>query len=71
MVTVCIMKYLYEHGKNPRGRGFWAFKFGNEKRIHWYPPLNSGKYAIMYSNAKSRAIKDAKEKGYSSIRLAP
>lgn len=64
-------RYEYEHGKKPRGRGFWAFKFGNEKRLRWYPPLTSGKYAMMYSDAKKSAIKDAKKKGYNSISLMP
>lgn len=71
MVSVYVDQYVYEHDKNPRGRGYWAFKFGNEKRLHWYPPLNSGKYGVMYSDAKKSAIKDAKKKGHNIILLMP
>ena len=62
-VTVNREHYKVEHGTYPRGIGRWCFKIGNEER--WFEDDK----AILYSEAKSRAIMYAKAVGVSRIKV--
>ena len=59
-VSVELSEWQFANGRRqPSGYGFWWFKIGTEEKS----------FSGNYSAAKSMAIKYAKEKGVSSIRL--
>lgn len=59
-VNVETSRWQFASGKNkPQGYGMWWFKIGNEEKH----------FSGNYSEAKSMAIKYAKEKGIFSIEL--
>lgn len=61
-VEVSTAEYAFAHGRDPRGRGSWAFYFGEE--IVWIPG------SMTYGEAKKEAIKLAKQRGFSFIKVA-
>jgi hypothetical protein len=55
--------YQFNHGHNPRGRGYWAFEIDGE--IYWSSPDQ------LYSEAASDARKMARIKGATEIKVMP
>jgi hypothetical protein len=54
-------KYLYTHGKQPRGTGQWVFKIKGVE--YWF----KGSYSV----AKVKALKKAKELGAFEVIVMP
>jgi hypothetical protein len=57
--------YQFSHGKQPRGRGYWAFEFPGSNEP-WFVP---GEQA--YSDAKRAAQAEATRRGVSRASVAP
>lgn len=56
-VIVSTSNYEFTHGKKPRGRGYWCFDIAGKD--FWVPKDGSGEGAVMYSEAKKRAVSEA------------
>jgi hypothetical protein len=60
-------EYQFSHGKQPRGRGSWAFFFGppsdpeNFNNVFWTPGNTT------YSEAKRMAREEARQRGVSTV----
>jgi hypothetical protein len=69
MVSYTDKMFIYNHGRRPRGRGNWAFRFDDDKdNIRWYP--SEDKYETMlYTEAKKQALADAKKLGIKKVYL--
>ena len=52
-------EYEFSHGKSPRGYGYWAFFFDNEKEPQWF----TGKYSEVKKLARAYAVM----KGYRDV----
>jgi hypothetical protein len=37
-IEVNTRDYQFAHGKSPRGRGYWAFRFDNDPEAYWSKP---------------------------------
>ncbi len=65
MVTVDTSEYRFSHGREPKGRGCWAFSekrdpdFSNKEEVKWY----SGTYA----QARRQAVAEAASNGTTRI----
>lgn len=47
MITFSNDKYLFSHGKAPRGCGQWAFQLGrNGRMVFWFGTLSDAKKAV-------------------------
>jgi hypothetical protein len=57
--------YQFSHGKQPRGRGYWAFEFPGTTEA-WFAPGEQ-----TYGAAKQAAVEEARRRGVSSFRVAP
>lgn len=68
MVKVVTDEYARSHGKEPRGRGYWAFRFGRDPI---FVRNESGQSELKYSEAKSIAQKIAEKAGFSVIYVCP
>jgi hypothetical protein len=62
-INVYTHKFKFSHGKEPRGRGWWAFDIAGETVYT--------KRSMTYADAKKMAIGIAKEKGKTSIYVLP
>lgn len=68
-VTVDTSEYSFSHGREPKGRGCWAFSekrdpdFTNKNEVKWY----SGTWA----EAKRQAVTEAAENGIYRIFAQP
>lgn len=68
-VTVDTSEYRFSHGREPKGRGCWAFSekrdpdFGSKDEVKWY----TGTYA----EAKKQAVAEAAENGIYRIFAQP
>jgi len=60
-VHVYINKYRASHQKSPRGRGLWAFEIGDEDK--WFRGT--------YSEAKTKAVKYAADRGIRVVYVLP
>lgn len=66
-------EYVQSHGKNPRGKGYWAFKISEQ--TFWFPcfpdntKMDSLSNAILYSEAVQLASKKAKELNVKKIKV--
>ncbi len=63
MIIVETRSYEAAHGKSPRGFGGWWFEIGGGVTVQ------TGKFQGMYSEAKRRAIKWARERGATTVRV--
>jgi hypothetical protein len=64
MITVSTSKYQFSHGKQPRGRGSWAFFFDGHTAIDdalWH----NGTYGEAIKMARAYAV----SKGYTLIEV--
>lgn len=61
--------FIENHDKKPRGRGYWAFLFDKEEQARWYPPMDSNRMGLLYSDAKKQAIADAIKLGAKKVSL--
>lgn len=66
MTFVITGKYQASHGKMPRGRGTWIFALGNSDDSECWYPVNAS-----YSEAKQRAVREAKSRGVSKVTVMP
>lgn len=57
-VTVSYFKYICAHRKCPKGRGTWAFEFGDSEMFF---------YTGTFAEAKRAAVKEAKRRGVDAI----
>lgn len=55
-------RYLFAHGRTPRGRGTWAFEVGAET---WWAPAN-----LLFTEAKRLARKHAGSLGHTFVTVA-
>lgn len=62
-MNVWTYRYEYNHGKKPRGSGWWLFESGN--RAWKYDGWGN------YGDVKKEAIKEAKKAGIREIYTAP
>jgi len=62
-INVYTHKFKFSHGKEPRGRGFWAFDIAGETVY--------SKGSMTYADAKKMAIEKAKAKGKTAIYVLP
>ena len=60
-VLVYINKYQASHGKNPRGRGLWAFEIGGKTNF----------FRGTYTEAKGKAVRFAANKGIRKVYVLP
>ena len=60
MFDVRTTDYLFAHGKQPKGKGTWAFFIGSRNDMDkiWFSPLYTS-----YAAAKRMAIDEAKRQG--------
>ena len=58
-VGVQTQQYETEHGHAPRGRGQWAFTFGQHNTVPVFCPLGP----VLYGAAKAWAIAEAVSRG--------
>lgn len=61
-VQVSTSEYQFSHNKMPRGFGNWAFFFGDEQEPVFF---NS----CTYSEAKKKAVAQAKKYGYRRVKV--
>jgi len=54
-------EYEFNHGARPRGRGTWAFGFGERE------PAEPFYVSALYSEAKREALREAKRRGFSGM----
>ena len=66
-VTIVTTQYVASHGKEPRGRGSWAFQMGGRRdaEIYWTPGSTT------YVLAKSLAKIEARKRGVSTVFVLP
>lgn len=64
-IEVNTREYECSHGKTPRGRGYWAFKFDDDPEPYWSKPDQ------LYSQALGDAHKLAVSHGASEITVCP
>jgi len=65
-VRVDTSQYVNTYGKKPRGKGNWAFDFGNPLEKTYFAPSN-----ITFTKAKELAIKEADKRGSAVIKVLP
>lgn len=69
LVTVDTSEYRFSHGREPKGRGCWAFSekrdpdFSNKEEVKWY----SG----TYTQARRQAVTEAAANGITRIFAQP
>jgi len=66
-VTVNTKPYEWEHGKKPKGQGFWAFHIGEENGEEPIPAFIPG----YYSEVKRKVVEHAKQLGESEVKVLP
>jgi len=54
-------KYIWAHGRAPRGKGFWWFAVGNQAVQH----------VGSYADAKRAAVRRARQIGASHVEVLP
>lgn len=64
VVTVSTDRYVFSHGKQPRGTGDWAFLFNGNPSPIWLLSLS-------YAEAKAAAVARAEREGVTRIEVAP
>jgi hypothetical protein len=60
-VRVTTTKFTWSHGRQPRGRGLWAFAIGGQTRF----------ISGTYREAKKQALAEARTKGVQEIFVLP
>jgi hypothetical protein len=69
--TVSTREYQLAHGKKPRGRGTWHFRFSVGVGHEWDEELWVARGDRYYSDAKKQAIQHAQAHGWIKIEVAP
>jgi hypothetical protein len=70
-MTISTTNYEFTHGRKPRGKGYWAFRFqkdmadGTAKESVEFAPSE-----MQYADAKRWAIQTAKANGVSRVAVA-
>jgi hypothetical protein len=64
-VEISTSAYQFAHGKEPRGRGSWAFFFSNASEEPWWAPGS-----LLYSEACQKARAEAQRRGVTRVIVA-
>jgi hypothetical protein len=64
-IYVDTFEYMRSHGREPRGRGSWAFSFDRSDEVVWA----QGGLSMTFADARKWAVRVAKETGASVVRV--